>query len=915
MRADSFGFYWEDAPVIRGRNSYPLHLAAIPETGWVAPDTFPNLRNVKLLSLDCETKDPNLRDMGPGFRRKDAHICGISVGVETGERWYFPMRHEVSPEENLNPDAVLAWARDNLCIPGQAKVGANLGYDVDALWSEGVRVTGPFYDVQYAEALLDENKRSYSLENIAKQYLNEGKVGDVLKKWVEKSYGDHEPYRANIYRSPPSLVGPYAEGDADLPLRIFAMQRRELAAQGLTDLFAMETELLPQLIRMRQRGVRVDIDGAKLLDDQLSAGILDFDKQLKSLAGRVVDVNSAVDLAKVFDAAGVHYGTTATGKPSFTKLFLEQCEHPIAQMIVERRKLEKYQSTFIRGYILGMNVDGRIHALFHPLKGDENGTVSGRFSSSLPNLTNIPARDAIWGPRIRGLFLPEIDEDWGRHDYSQIEYRFLAHYAQGPSAAAVQERYRKDPDTDFHVMAQDLIYDVTGTLLDRKPVKNINFGLCIAEGQRVLTHRGYVAIETVVPTDKLWDGIEWVEHDGLVYMGEKEVITYDGLTATPDHEVWTDECGKLPMRRAASEGLTLTRPRSTSEPCTEKHDTFSSAGVVLQARQKVLLANCLLRMRKNGRKTYRQLQEAASMQLPARKVFRSTVDNARAQVRGNASALQFNHARKRQELSSQRHKATVRKSRAFYTLGSSNVSRFRLQGAGFRPYRQQWELRAGKLAPSHQSGKPTEQTALVYDIMNAGPRHRFICEGVLVSNCYGMGKPKLVNNLGITAEQGEELFAAYHKGVPFVKATYNSVQDRANDKGYIRTVLNRRARFALFESANGAQQGPALPEIQAVAKYGRVRRAYTHKALNRLLQGSAADLLKKAMVMIGRSGVEDVLGPLLLTCHDETGNSVPRTAAGRQALDEVRNIMQTCMKLKVPVLADQSIGANWGECK
>ena len=87
----------------------------------------------------------------------------------------------------------------------------------------------------------------------------------------------------------------------------------------------------------------------------------------------------------------------------------------------------------MRGYVLGMHVNGRLHALFHPLKGDDNGTVSGRFSSSLPNLQNIPARDPVWGPKLRALFLPEDGEVWVRHDWSQIEYRFLAHYARGPS--------------------------------------------------------------------------------------------------------------------------------------------------------------------------------------------------------------------------------------------------------------------------------------------------------------------------------------------------------------------------------------------------------------------------------------------------------------------------------------------------
>jgi DNA polymerase-1 len=412
---------------------------------------------------------------------------------------------------------------------------------------------------------------------------------------------------------------------------------------------------------MRHRGVRVDVAYARLLDDELTAGMAELDKRLEAIAGRKIDVNLPTDLQRLFDAAGVSYPRTEkTNKPSFAKDFLNHVNHPAALLIVERRKLEKYRNTFIRGYVLDLNVNGRLHALFHPLKTDENGTVSGRFSSSLPNLQNIPARDPVWGPKLRALFLPEEGELWGRHDWSQIEYRFLAHYARGPSGDVVRQRYREDPTTDFHNMTQALIRDVTGVTLDRKPVKNINFGLC-----------------------------------------------------------------------------------------------------------------------------------------------------------------------------------------------------------------------------------------------------------------YGMGKTKLTNDLGLDEQAGEELFKAYHVGVPFVKATYDAAQKQASVRGHIFTILNRRARFPLFEPVYGDRENiVALPEAEASAKYnGRIRRAFTHKALNRLLQGSAADLMKVAMREIDRQGIETALGPALLTCHDETGQSVPQTADGREAFDATRRIMQECLKLRVPVIADQSSGLNWGACK
>lgn len=658
-RDDSAGFFWEDLQTRNKRGVYDRPIPPIPDTGWTAPTEFPRLADVKLLSLDCETKDTALIEKGPGFRREGeehAHIAGIAVGTEDGGRWYFPMRHSIAPEQNLNPENVLAWARDNICTPGQTKIGANLSYDVDALWSEGVPTTGPFLDVQYAEALLDENRRTYNLQVLGESYFGEGKVKDDLKDWIVRAYGDDENYRANIHRAPPCLVGKYAEGDVDLPLRLYARQKVLLEEQGLTSLFELECALQPQLIRMRQRGVKIDLKYAEQLDVELTVGMGRIDKAIHDQCGRVIDVNVKADLQWLFDKAGVHYAKTPTGQASFTKEFFEHCQHPAAQLIMERRKLEKYRNTFVRGYVLGLNVNGRLHALFHPLRGDENGTVSGRFSSSLPNLQNIPARDPYWGPRLRALFIPEDGEAWGRHDWSQIEYRFLAHYARGPSGILVRERYRADPTTDFHEMTRQLIKDVTGTLLDRKPVKNINFGLC-----------------------------------------------------------------------------------------------------------------------------------------------------------------------------------------------------------------------------------------------------------------YGMGKPKLTRDLGLSDEAGETLFTSYHKGVPFVKATYDAAQRAASAKGFIRTVLGRYARFPLWEPVFA--DGPALHEAAALERYGRIRRAFTHKTLNRLLQGSAADLMKTAMVEIDKAGVEQYLGPMLITCHDETGHSVPTTPAAQQAFQEVRRIMENCMKLRVPIIAEQSTGANWGACK
>jgi DNA polymerase I-like protein with 3'-5' exonuclease and polymerase domains len=674
MRDDSLGLFWEDVQTKQKGNVYARPIPAIPDTGWVAPAEFPRLADAKLLGLDCETKDISLVEKGPGFRRtgdEGAYIVGIAVGTPDGGRWYFPMRHSIAAEQNLNPDAVLAWARDNLCSPGQVKVGANLSYDVDALWSEGVPVTGPFIDVQHAEALLDPNRYTFNLEALGRSYVGEGKVSTDLRDWVERAYGQDGSYRAHIHAAPPCLVGPYAEGDVDLPLRIWEKQRVLLEQQLMMGLFDLETELIPLMVEMRQNGVRVDLAYARQLDVELTEAMADLDAKLAAVAGRPIDVDSRNDLAVLFDAAGVPYPRTPTGQPSFVKEWLSNLAHPAGELIRQRRQVQKYRNTFIRSYILDKHINGRIYALFHQLKGDDNGAISGRFSSSIPNLQNIPARDRYWGPKLRALFIPEDGEEWMAHDWSQIEYRFLGHYARGPSGKVVRQMYNENPDTDFHEMVLDMVAPVIGwdvstpeeRAFRRRPIKNVNFGLC-----------------------------------------------------------------------------------------------------------------------------------------------------------------------------------------------------------------------------------------------------------------YGMGVPLLASQLGLAKDPADRLFRGYHKAVPFVKATAEAASAQAQNVGHIKTVLGRRARFDLYEPKWGrgdVGKSRALPYTQAVEAYGsKVVRAFTHKALNALLQGSAADLMKLAMRDIGRAGVSKYIGTMLLTCHDETGHSINRQSkAAIEAAGEVKRIMETCMTLRVPVVAEQSFGTNWGTAK
>lgn len=621
--------FWQDVevPKVEGKRAErgPRPLPPIPETGWTPPRDFPRLDGASAISIDVETYDPQLDEEGPGWGRGKGHIVGLAVGVPDDEMgWYFPMRHELGGEMNLNPENVLAWAYDTFANAAQPKVFTNAIYDLGWLDQEGVPVEGDIYDVQLAEPMLDEYARTYSLDALAFKYFGYGKPQDVLIKWMLEAYGGTtDRVKGNIYRTPPSLVGPYAQGDVILPPKIWAYQRGELEKQGLADLYTLEAKLPRVLLQMRKRGVRVDLAKAQAIDDDLTVRA----KAIQDGPLKGINPNAPTDLGAYAKKLGVTPPKTDAGNESFAGKWLARNMPAVAEL----RSLYKMRDTFVRSYIINKNVSGRIHCMFNQLRTDKTGTVSGRFSSTDPNLQNIPARDDEFGPLVRSMFMPDVGHPyWRRFDWSQIEYRFLVHFAYvigARGADVARDMYLTDPRTDFHVMAQELIWP--GKPEMRKPAKNMNFGLV-----------------------------------------------------------------------------------------------------------------------------------------------------------------------------------------------------------------------------------------------------------------YGMGDELMAASLGRTIEETAPLLDLYHKRFPFVREIYNTASRRAQLNKQVRTILQRIARFP----------------------YGREG----HKALNRILQGSSADIMKLAMVMAWEAGLFDVIGAPALTVHDELDWSDDGTPGQDEAFKEMRRIMETCIELSVPLIADMEQGPDWG---
>tara|TARA_R110000787_G_scaffold53739_7_gene125580 strand:+ start:8185 stop:10113 length:1929 start_codon:yes stop_codon:yes gene_type:complete len=445
------------------------------ETVWFPPDHLPDLSGEKIIAVDVETRDPHLRDLGPGWARNDGNLIGVSVAASDWSA-YLPIAHEGGG--NMAKDIVLRWLQDQL-NHGMSVVFHNAQYDLGWLLSEGITVKGKILDTMVAAPLLDENRFSYSLNALGSTYLGERKAEDDLRRAAAQHGVDA---KAEMWKLPADRVAAYAEKDATLTLNLWNVLHKKLIAEGCEKILDLEISLLPMVFEMKRRGVRVDVSKAeqtkKFLQDKEN-------KLLKEVHGESkvhLEPWNARSLASVFDNLGLSYERTdKSNAPSFTKHFLKSHEHPIAQKILEIREYNKANTTFV-DTILNHQYNGRIHCQFNQLRSDEGGTVSGRFSSSNPNLQQVPARHPEIKSLIRGLFIPEEGCRWGGFDYSSQEPRWMMHYASLTPATKDNEKVQgivaqyQSGDLDFH----QLVADIAG--VERNLAKTINLGIMYGMG-------------------------------------------------------------------------------------------------------------------------------------------------------------------------------------------------------------------------------------------------------------------------------------------------------------------------------------------------------------------------------------------------------------------------------------------------
>ena len=334
------------------------------QTEWIAPDNFPDLRGYKIISIDLETKDPDLKSKGSGAVIGNGEVVGIAVAVD-GWCKYYPIAHEGGG--NLDKKKVLEWLKD-VCATSSIKVFHNAMYDVCWLRSYGIKINGFIMDTMVMASLIDENRLRYDLNSVSFEYTGERKSEAALYE-AAKDWGI-DP-KAELYKLPAMHVGKYAEKDAELTLELFKRLSTEIKREKLEEIFNLETQLFPCLVDMRFLGVRVDIQKAHQLKDKLIEQEKLCLQEVKKETQVDVQIWAARSIAKVFEKLHLPYKRTEkTNSPSFTKNFLSEHSHPLVKKIAKAREINKAHTTFI-DTIIRYEHKGRIHADINQIRSDQ----------------------------------------------------------------------------------------------------------------------------------------------------------------------------------------------------------------------------------------------------------------------------------------------------------------------------------------------------------------------------------------------------------------------------------------------------------------------------------------------------------------------------------------------------------------
>jgi DNA polymerase-1 len=419
------------------------------------------LSKAGIISFDTETTSTE---------EMEAQLVGISLAIKAGEGWYIPVGHIAGP--NLPVDSVIDALRPAMTDPGIPKIGHNIKYDFLMLARYGLKVTPLSFDSMIAEWITDPSTRNLGLKNLAYARLEEEMTH------IEDLIGPKGKNQRTMAETDVESASAYAAADAEMCTRLRPILLEELEkVQGRKLLEDIEMPLVGVLAEMELVGVLLDKKFFEKMSLELGKRMAEIEMQVYQMVGRTFNINSTQQLSdvlfKTLKLEPPDRGRkTASGHFSTSADVLEDLrgKHPVVDLILENRELSKLKSTYVDALPRAADpATGRVHTSY-----SQTNAVTGRLSSSNPNLQNIPTRTDL-GRTVRNGFIAAPGNVLLSVDYSQVELRIVAHIA---GDKAMLDAFRQGQD--IHATTAAAIYGIPleqVTKEQRRHAKAINFGL------------------------------------------------------------------------------------------------------------------------------------------------------------------------------------------------------------------------------------------------------------------------------------------------------------------------------------------------------------------------------------------------------------------------------------------------------
>jgi DNA polymerase-1 len=409
-----------------------------------------------------------LRTVLDGDAPRTAPIAGIALAAG-GRAWYVPAGHAyLGAPAQLAPGEVAAALRPLVEDPAVAKHAHDLKAELHVLARLGLTPAGAGVDTELASRLLLPTRREHALADVARERIAcELPALDV----AEPGRGKPRPVASGL---PVETVAAHAGPCAAVIPELAEALLRGLADEGLTRLWdEVERPLVPILAEMERTGVGVDEAAMAGMSEEFGRTLRELEAKIHAAAGRAFNVASTRELAQVlFEELRLPVVKRLKTGPSTDSEVLEKLaeQHPLPALVLEHRGLAKLKGTYVDALpLLVDRADGRIHTTFH-----QGGAATGRLSSSDPNLQNIPIRTEL-SKRIRAAFVAPPGQVILSADYSQIELRILAHFAEDP---ALVESFRTGEDVHARTAAETFgVAPADVTPDQRRIAKVLNFGI------------------------------------------------------------------------------------------------------------------------------------------------------------------------------------------------------------------------------------------------------------------------------------------------------------------------------------------------------------------------------------------------------------------------------------------------------